>query len=195
MTLPLMPKATAVWLIDNTALTFAQIAGFCGLHELEVEGIANGEVAANIIGQNPITNKQLTREEIDRCEKDSSASLVLTESAKQHIEAQQKKKTRGKYTPVARRQDKPDAIAWFLKHSPEVKDAQISKLIGTTKATINAVRGKTHWNSSNIRPKDPVLLGLCSQTDLDAVVTKAKEKAAKEAEKQAKLEEKQAKNS
>lgn len=178
MNLPLMPKATAVWLIENTTLTFEQVADFCGMHTLEVQGIADGDVATSIIGLDPVTNGQLTREEIERCEKDSSARLHLTEKAK--VYQALKKKKKGRYTPVARRQDKPDAIAWFLKHCPEIIDAQVVKLIGTTKSTINAVRNKTHWNSTNIKPKDPVLLGLCTQTELDKVLNAAREKAARE---------------
>lgn len=172
MTLPLMPKATAVWLIENTTLTFEQIAEFCGMHSLEVKGIADGEVAVGIIGQDPITSGQLTLEEIKRCESDSTARLNLSTRAKKHLEAKKKKGAR--YTPVARRQDKPDAIAWLLKHCPEMTEAQITKLIGTTKNTIQAVRDKTHWNSNNIRPRDPVLLGLCTQVELDKMLEKAK---------------------
>ncbi len=153
MTLPLMPKATAVWLVENTALTFEQIADFCGMHSLEVQGIADGEVAAGIIGQDPVLLGQVTREEIERCEKDEKARLSLSGNAMQYVS----KKVKGaRYTPVARRQDKPDS--------------KIVKLIGTTKSTIAAVRGKTHWNSSNIKPRDPVLLGLCSQMHLDAAI-------------------------
>lgn len=175
MVLPLMPKATAVWLIENTTLTFEQIAEFCGMHTLEVQGIADGDVASSIIGVDPVISGQLTREEIKRCEKDAKTRLQLTEKAIKHQTV--KKKKQGRYTPVARRQDKPDAIAWFLKHCPDVSDAQLAKLIGTTKSTINSVRTKTHWNSSNIKPKDPVLLGLCSQTELDKLLRAAQEKA------------------
>lgn len=175
MVLPLMPKATAVWLIENTTLTFEQIAEFCGMHTLEVQGIADGDVASSIIGVDPVTSGQLVREEIKRCEKDPSFRLTITEKAAKH--SAMKKKKQGRYTPVARRQDKPDAIAWFLKHCPEVSDAQVAKLIGTTKATINAVRSKGHWNSSNIKPKDPVLLGLCSQTELDKLLRISQERA------------------
>jgi len=172
MNLPLMPKATAVWLIENTTLTFDQIAAFCGMHPLEVKGIADGEVALGIIGQDPIASGQLAAAEIKRCEADSVARLELSFKAKKHIETKKKKGSR--YTPVARRQDKPDAIAWFLKHCPEVSDAQITKMIGTTKATIKALKDRTHWNMSNIRPRDPVLLGLCTQSLLDATIEKAR---------------------
>lgn len=179
MTLPLMPKATAVWLVENTALTFEQIGDFCGMHPLEVQGIADGEVASGIRGHDPIASGQLSKESIAECEKDVDKRLEMLGTAKQYIV----QKTKGsRYTPVARRQDKPDAIAWLVKNFPSMTDGQISKLVGTTKNTIEAVRGKTHWNSSNIRPRDPVLLGLCSQTHLDAAVTSIKPVAeAKEA--------------
>lgn len=169
MALPLMPKATAVWLIENTTITFEQIADFCGLHPLEVKGIADGEVAKGIVGVDPIMSGQLTEEEIKRCEKDQNAKLKLAESAVKHMQTESKKKKGSKYTPVARRQDKPDAIAWLLKNCPELSDAQIVKLIGTTKSTVSAVKNKTHWNTTNIKPKDPVLLGLCSQIELDKI--------------------------
>lgn len=167
MTLPLMPKATAVWLVENTALSFEQIAEFCGMHPLEVQGIADGEVSGGIRGLDPVAGGQLTAEEIHRCEADATAVLQIMGTAKQYIA----QKTKGsRYTPVARRQDKPDAISWLIKNYPQMTDAQIAKLIGTTKNTIQAVRGKSHWNSTNIKPRDPVLLGLCSQTHLDAAV-------------------------
>lgn len=165
---PLMPKATAVWLIENTSLTFEQIADFCCMHPLEVQGIADGEVAHGIIGFDPVANNQVSAAEIKRCEQDPKARLEMSEKARKHIETKRKKST--KYTPVARRQDKPDAIAWLLKNYPNIKDSQIVKLIGTTKNTIQAVRDRTHWNSNNIRPRDPVLLGLCKQTELDAML-------------------------
>jgi uncharacterized protein len=177
MSLPLMPKATAVWLVENTALSFEQIAEFCGMHPLEVQGIADGEVSGGIRGLDPIANGQLTMDEIQRCEADPSARLQMLSTAKQYIT----RKTKGsRYTPVARRQDKPDAIAWLIKHYPTMTDAQIAKLVGTTKNTIQAVRGKTHWNSSNIKPRDPVLLGLCSQTHLDAAIATVKPEPGKE---------------
>ncbi len=178
MTLPLMPKATAVWLVENTALSFEQIAEFCGMHPLEVQGIADGDVSGGIRGLDPVAGGQLTLEEIARCEADAGAKLQILSTAKQYIS----KKTKGsRYTPVARRQDKPDAIAWLIKHFPTMTDAKIAKLVGTTKNTIEAVRGKTHWNSSNIKPRDPVLLGLCTQTHLDAAVAGVKPEAGKEA--------------
>lgn len=176
---PLMPKATAVWLIENTTLAFDQIANFCGLHPLEVQGIADGEVAAGIVGLDPVANGQLRREEIERCEQDSSARLQLARSS---VPLPTVRSKGPRYTPVAKRQDKPDAVAWILRHHPELSDAQIVKLIGTTKNTINAIRDRTHWNASNLRPRDPVLLGLCSQVDLNAAIDKARralEKAGK----------------
>lgn len=176
MNTPLMPKATAVWLIENTSLTFEQIADFCGVHSLEIQGIADGEVAKGIVGVDPIVSGQLTREELERCEKDPSTKLHLSEAATR-LNYTQSKQTKGKYTPVARRQDKPDAIAWILKNCPEISDAQIVKLIGTTKNTIEAVRSKSHWNSNNIKPKDPVLLGLCSQSEIDKIYLVAKKRA------------------
>jgi hypothetical protein len=166
-----MPKATAVWLIENTTLNFEQIADFCGLHPLEVQGIADDEVAIGIVGQDPTANGQLTREEIERCQKDPGSRLKML---KQDIPMPAPRTKGPRYTPVSKRQDKPDAIAWLLRHHPELSDAQVSKLIGTTKQTIAAVRDRSHWNSPNLRPRDPVLLGLCSQGDLNAAVTKAR---------------------
>lgn len=178
MTLPLMPKATAMWLVEHTALSFEQIAEFCGLHLLEVQGMADGDVSGGIRGLDPTANGQLTADEIKRCEKDPKARLEIAGTARQYIN----KKSKGsRYTPVARRQDKPDAIAWLIKHFPTMSDAQIAKLVGSTKSTIQAVRGKTHWNSNNIKPRDPVLLGLCSQTHLDAAVAKIKPEQGKQA--------------
>jgi hypothetical protein len=178
MTQPLMPKATAVWLVENTTLSFQQIADFCGLHPLEVQGIADGEVAIGIVGLDPSVNGQLTKEEILRCEGDPVARLKM---AKHDIPLPAPRTKGPRYTPVSKRQDKPDAVAWLVRHHPELTDAQISKLIGTTKQTIAAVRDRTHWNSPNLRPRDPVLLGLCSQNDLNNAVIrarKAQEKAA-----------------
>ena len=174
----LMPKATAVWLVDNTSLTFEQIADFCGLHPLEVRGIADGEVARDIRGADPIANGQLSREELDLAEKNANHKLVALKS--RHAEYLKPQKKAPRYTPVSRRQDRPDAIAWFLRSHPEIADSQISKLLGTTKATIDQVRNRTHWNSANIKPVDPVTLGLASQLELDAVVRKAADKKAKD---------------
>ena len=166
---PLMPKATAVWLVDNTALTFEQIAEFCAMHELEVGAIADGDVAAGIVGLDPVANDQITREDIERCTSDPSARLVLIRPR----EAPPSTRRRTRYTPVSKRGDKPDAIAWLVRNQPGLKDPQISKLLGTTKTTIKSVRERTHWNSQNIKPRDPVLLGLCSQTELNEAVAHA----------------------
>jgi hypothetical protein len=176
---PLMPKATAVWLVDNTSLTFEQIAEFCGLHVLEVKGIADGDVAHGIKGMDPISSGQLSREEIARAQKDSSYHIQLSESKVEIPEI--KKKRSPRYTPVSRRQDRPNAILWLLKRHPELKDSQLMRLVGTTKPTIEAIRERTHWNSSNLQPLDPVTLGLCSQTELDAAVQKAARRLAREA--------------
>jgi len=173
MTLPLMPKATAVWLVDNTALSFEQIGEFCGMHPLEVQGIADGDVAGGIRWQDPVAGGQLTAENIAECEADSDKKLVMVDATEQYIIKKTKVKG-GRYTPVARRQDKPDAIAWLIKNYPQMSDGQIGKLVGTTKNTISAIREKTHWNISNIKPRDPVLLGLCSQTHLDNTVASIK---------------------
>ncbi len=173
MALPLMPKATAVWLVDNTTLTFKQIADFTGLHELEVNGIADGEVAIGVKGFDPIANRQLTAEEIEKCEKDPKAKLQLWHNPASEGET----KRRGpRYTPLSKRQDRPSAIAWLVKFHPELSDGQISKLVGTTKPTIQSIRDRTHWNISNIQPVDPVALGMCKQMELDAAVTKAAKK-------------------
>jgi hypothetical protein len=174
----LMPKATAVWLVDNTSLTFAQIADFCGLHPLEVKGIADGEVARDIRGADPIANGQLSREELDAAQNDAKYRMKAQKS--RHAELLKPVKKAPRYTPVSRRQDRPDAIAWFLRNHPEVPDSQIARILGTTKATIDQVRSRQHWNSNNIKPVDPVSLGLASQLELDAVVKKAADKRAKE---------------
>jgi uncharacterized protein len=170
MTLPLMPKATAVWLVEHTSLTFDQIGEFCGLHPLEVQAIADGEVAIQMQGLDPIANGQITLEEIERCQKDPNARLAISKEA-HPIELV--KHTGPRYTPVAKRQDKPDAISWLLKNHPELSDGQISKLVGTTKPTIQAVRDRTHWNSPNIKPRHPVALGLCTMEMLEAAVARA----------------------
>ncbi len=167
----LMPKATAVWLIDNTTLTFEQIAEFCELHPLEVKGIADGEVAENMRGADPVASGELTREEIEKGEQDKT--YVLKMPPLKHSNVPEPKKKGARFTPVSRRKDRPDAIAWFLRHHPEVTDAQISKLIGTTKSTIESVRSRQHWNAPNLKPVDPVTLGLVSQIELDAVISRA----------------------
>jgi hypothetical protein len=178
MTDILMPKATAVWLVDNTSLTFDQIADFCGLHPLEVKGIADGEVARDIRGADPIANGQLSREELDQAQGNDKYRMKAQKS--RHAELLKPVKKAPRYTPVSRRQDRPDAIAWFIRNHPEVADSQIARLLGTTKATIDQVRDRTHWNSPNIKPVDPVTLGLSTQLELDAVVRKAADKRAKD---------------
>ena len=178
MTQPLMPKATAVWLVENTALTFDQIADFCGLHVLEVKGIADGDVAQGIKGMDPVASGQLTRGEIERCQQDPATRLARAESKYKMPPVTPRKGPR--YTPVSRRQDRPDAVAWLLRNHPELSDAQIAKLVGTTKPTIQSVRDRSHWNSPNIKPVDPVTLGLSSQIELDAAVQKAARKLERE---------------
>jgi hypothetical protein len=176
MPIPLMPKATAVWLIEKTALTFTQIADFCGMHPLEVQAIADGEVAQGIVGYDPVANAQITAEEIRRCEADPAARLKLAPTA-----LPTPKRLRGsRYTPVAKRNDRPDAIAFLLRTYPQLTESQIGKLLGTTKETIQKVRDRSHWNSANIKPRDPVILGLCSQTDLNAAVAQANERLERE---------------
>ena len=170
-TKPLMPKATAVWLVDNTSLTFEQIADFCGLHPLEVKGIADEDVAKGIKGQDPIAAGQLTREAIEAAEKDPKLRLKM--AAPKHKMPAIKQKKAPRYTPVSKRQDKPDAVYWILRNHPEFTDADIIKLIGTTKATIQKIRERSHWNATNIKAVDPVTLGLCSQLELDLAVTRA----------------------
>lgn len=171
---PLMPKATAVWLVDNTTLTFKQIAEFCGLHELEVQAIADGDVAVGMQGLDPVKAGAITAEEIERCEGDINAVL---QPAKINIPQPKARQKGARYTPVSKRGDRPNAIAWLVKNYPEVSDAQISKLIGTTKPTINSVRERTHWNSPNIKPENPVSLGLCSAVDLEKAVAVARARA------------------
>ncbi|MDN5927483.1 MAG: DUF1013 domain-containing protein [Hyphomicrobiales bacterium] len=166
----LMPKATAVWLVDNTALTFEQIAQFCGLHPLEVRAIADGEAAQGIKGLDPVMNGQLTREEIAAAETDSERKLKLSEPK---VRVPESKRKGPRYTPLSKRQDRPNAILWLVRNHPELKDAQISRLVGTTKSTIEQIRERTHWNSANLQPLDPVTLGLCSQIDLDIEVQRA----------------------
>lgn len=174
----LMPKATAVWLIDNTTLTFKQIGDFCELHHLEVKGIADGDVAQSMRGVDPVARGELARDEIKKGEADPNYSLKAIEH-KIDSKVPQPKRKGARYTPISRRGDRPNAIAWFLFHHKEVTDAQISKIIGTTKSTINAVRDRSHWDSANIKPVDPVTLGLCSQIELDELISKASEKRRK----------------
>ena len=181
---PFMPKATAVWLVENTTLTFKQIANFCNLHELEVKGIADGDVAKGIKAYNPILAGQLLREEIDLCSKDSNRNLNLVERAE---EVQVKERKRPKYTPLSKRQDRPDAALWLLKNYSEFTDGQISKLVGSTKGTVLLIRKRSYWNFSNLKAKDPVILGLCSQNTFEKSLEKAKRRV--EREKKAKIKE------
>ena len=173
MTQPLMPKATAVWLIEKTSLTFEQVAEFVGMHPLEVQAIADGEVAQGIIGYDPVLNGQLTREEIARCEADPTARLQISASS---LPVPKPRGKGARYTPVSKRNDRPDAIAWVLRHYPHLTDQAVGKLLGTTKETIAKVRDRTHWNSANIKPRDPVILGLCTQSDLNAAIAAAGER-------------------
>jgi len=190
MNAPLMPKATAVWLIENTSLTFKQIADFCGLHELEIKGMADGDVSVGIKAYNPILSNQLTREEIELSSKDPNRPLQLKEK---NIDIEVKKMIGTKYTPISQREDKPNAIAWLTKNYPMLADSQICKLVGSTKNTVDAIRNRKHWNMSNISPKDPVMASLCSQTELQAAIDKAKRKVEREAKKKAREEKKAAK--
>jgi hypothetical protein len=176
-TKPLMPKATAVWLVDNTGLTFEQIADFCGLHPLEVKGIADEDVAKGIKGQDPVASGQLTREQIAEAEKDPNKRLKM--AAPKHKIPPVKLKRAPRYTPVSKRQDKPDAVYWLIKNHPEFTDSEIIKLIGTTKATIAKIRERSHWNAANIKAVDPVTLGLTSQLELDLAVTRAAARVAR----------------
>lgn len=177
MTRPLMSKATAVWLVDNTTLSFRQIADFCGMHELEVQGIADGDVATGVKGFDPVANNQLEASEIEKGQKDPAYKLKLKFNA---ASVGEEKRRGPRYTPLSKRQDRPAAILWLVKFHPELADAQIGKLVGTTKPTIASIRDRTHWNIGNITPIDPVALGLCRQSELDAVVQKAAKKKAAE---------------
>ena len=181
MAQPLMPKATAVWLVDNTTLTFDQIADFCSLHPLEVQGVADGEVAVGIRGMDPVAAGQVTRDEIERCEGDPSARLEIIEPAAEVP----KRARRARYTPVSKRQERPNGIAWLLKNYPELSDAQIGKLLGTTKTTITAVRDRTHWNAQHISPQDPVLMGICGEMELVEALNVARRRQARAAERKA----------
>ena len=181
---PFMPKATAVWLVENTTLTFKQIANFCNLHELEVKGIADGDVAKGIKAYSPILAGQLSREEIDLCSKNSDRSLNLVERAE---EVQVKERKKPKYTPLSKRQDRPDAALWLIKNYSEFTDGQISKLVGSTKGTVLLIRKRSYWNFSNLKAKDPVILGLCSQDTFEKSLEKAKRRV--EREKKAKIKE------
>ena len=186
MTLPLMPKATAIWLVENTALTFKQIADFCGMHELEIKGIADGEVGMGIKGLNPISTNQLTKEEIDKAANDPEHSLELIQN-EITIQTERDPKQK-KYTPLSKRQERPDAISWLLRNHPELKDSQVAKLVGSTKNMVVSIKNKTNWNMSNIRPQDPVGLGLCKQFDLDDALEKAERSQKRAAKKKLKEE-------
>jgi hypothetical protein len=175
-----MPKATAVWLVENTTLSFEQIGDFCGLHKLEVQAIADGEVAGGILGLDPMMNGQLTMEEITRCQEDPRARLKMVKSDLPQPVIRSKGP---RYTPVSKRADKPDAIAYLIKTYPELLDAQVARLLGTTKDTIAKVRDRSHWNSANIKPRNPVLAGLCKQSDLDAALKRAQRRVAREQKK------------
>lgn len=178
MAAPLMPKATAVWLVENTTLTFDQIAEFCGLHILEVQAIADGEVATGMVGLDPLASGQITKEELAKALADPNVRIQMAK----HDRPVPLTRSRGpRYTPVAKRQDRPDAIAWLVRTHPELQDSQIAKLVGSTKSTIQSIRTRTHWNASNLKPQDPVTLGLCSSKDLNEALDKARRKAAREA--------------
>ncbi|MBH20991.1 MAG: cytoplasmic protein [Rhodobiaceae bacterium] len=179
---PLMPKATAVWLVENTALTFDQIANFCNIHPLEVKGIADGDVAQGIRGMDPIMSGELTRIELESAESDVNHELKLNISPINLPEIKTKKQK--KYTPLSRRQDRPSAIAWLVRNHPELRDSEVIKLVGTTKTTIDSIRSRSHWNIGNIQPQDPVVLGLCSQIELDRIVLKASKRQEKISQKE-----------
>ena len=189
MSQPMMPKATALWLIENTALSFDQIADFCGIHSLEVQALADGDVLGGMAPLDPVLNNQVTAEEIKRCEADPEARLRFVRTEMPQPQARAKG---ARYTPISKRQDKPDGIAWLVKNHPELTDAQICKLLGTTKNTIAAVRDRTHWNSQNIRPRDPVDIGLCTYMDLNKLVESARARAAAKKGEEAKREAKEA---
>ena len=179
---PLMPMATAVWLVENTALTFDQIANFCNIHPLEVKGIADGDVAQGIRGMDPIMSGELTRIELESAELDVNHELKLNISPINLPEIKTKKQK--KYTPLSRRQDRPSAIAWLVRNHPELRDSEVIKLVGTTKTTIDSIRSRSHWNIGNIQPQDPVVLGLCSQIELDRIVLKASKRQEKISQKE-----------
>ena len=182
---PFMPKATAVWLVENTTLSFKQIANFCKLHELEIKGIADGDVAKGIKAYNPILAGQLTREEVDLCSKDHDRSLTLNKKKEEVVVSKERKKV--KYTPISKRKDSPDSVLWLLKNFPQLSDGQIAKLVGSTKGTVSLIRNRTFWNFSNLTARDPVILGLCSQLNFEKAIQKANRK--KEREKKLKAKE------
>tara|TARA_B100000686_G_C16552085_1_gene843137 strand:+ start:164 stop:889 length:726 start_codon:yes stop_codon:yes gene_type:complete len=178
-----MPKATAVWLIENTALTFEQIGEYCGLHSLEIQGIADGEVAVGIVGRDPIANGDLSKDEIETCEKDNSKRLSQSKDEIQLI----RRSVGPRYTPLSKRQNRPDAIAWLTKYHPELSDAQICRLVGTTKPTVVSVKDRTHWNIINLKLTDPVTLGMCTQTELDHEISKASRRLQNKEKKEKKI--------
>jgi len=191
---PFMPKATAVWLVENTTLSFKQIANFCKLHELEIKGIADGDVAKGIKAYNPILAGQLTRDEVDLCSKDQSRPLNLNKKKESVVISEGRKKV--KYTPISKRKDRPDSILWLLKNFPQLSDGQIAKLIGSTKGTVSLIRNRTFWNFSNLTARDPVILGLCTQLNFEKAIGKAnrkKEREKKLKEKEEKLKAKEEK--
>jgi|TARA_B100001741_G_C16412737_1_gene532402 hypothetical protein len=189
---PFMPKATAVWLVENTTLSFKQIANFCNLHELEIKGIADGDVAKGIKAYNPILAGQVTREEVDLCSKDHGRPLQLNKKKEDIVVSEGRKKT--KYTPISKRKDRPDSVLWLLKNFPQLSDGQIAKLVGSTKGTVSLIRNRTFWNFSNLTPRDPVILGLCTQSSFEKAIGKAnrrKEREKKLKAKEEKLKEKE----
>ena len=189
---PFMPKATAVWLVENTTLSFKQIANFCNLHELEIKGIADGDVAKGIKAYNPILAGQLTREEVDICSKDHNRELKLNKKSEEIVVSKDRKKV--KYTPISKRKDRPDSVLWLLKNFPQLSDGQIGKLVGSTKGTVSLIRNRTFWNFSNLTARDPVILGLCTQVNFEKAVAKAdrkKERERKLKDKEKKLREKE----
>ena len=177
---PFMPKATAVWLVENTNISFKQIADFCGLHELEVKGIADGDVAKGIKAYNPILAGQLTREEIESCSKDINKSINLN---KKDLDIESQKKTQRGYIPLSKRHDRPSAALWLIKNFPQLSDGQIAKLVGSTKNTVSLIKGNNYWNSSNLTPKDPVVSNLCSQVDIQKAAEKAARRIARDKKK------------
>ena len=189
---PFMPKATAVWLVENTTLSFKQIANFCNLHELEIKGIADGDVAKGIKAYNPILAGQLTREEIDLCSKDHDRALKLSIKKQEVVVSKERKKV--KYTPLSKRKDRPDTILWLVKNFSQLSDGQVAKLVGSTKSTVSLIRNRTYWNFSNLTAKDPVILGLCGQVQFEKAVEKADRRVKREKklkEKENKLKEKE----
>tara|TARA_B100000686_G_C16621617_1_gene879545 strand:+ start:366 stop:962 length:597 start_codon:yes stop_codon:yes gene_type:complete len=188
---PFMPKATAVWLVENTTLSFKQIATFCNLHELEIKGIADGDVAKGIKAYNPILAGQLTREEVDLCSKDHNRELKLNKKKEDIVVSEGRKKA--KYTPISKRKDRPDSVLWLVKNFPQLSDGQIAKLVGSTKGTVALIRNRTFWNFSNLTARDPVILGLCSQLNFEKAIGKANRKKEREKKLKEREEKKQEK--